>query len=395
MPVLGAMAKRKLKAVMPVEVGAGGKLADRGRFTHLEALGRLVAGLGPWLELPDDGSQESQVRRELRELTLGAIDAGTDPASADFLNFNVDSQPLVDAALLCQGLLRAPTRLFAALPAKTRGNLLVALKQTRGIHPPPNNWMLFPAMVEALLFKAGDRWLTKPVEDAFFWFEEWFKGDGAYGDGALFHWDYYNSFTIHPMLLDLLDVFEQQRAEWAWMKWAFVERARRFAAVLERMVSPEGTLPVIGRSLAYRMGTLHLLGQMALRHELPEGVSPAQVRCAMTAVMQRTMNAPGTFDEQGWLRIGLAGHQPFLGETYVSTGSLYFAALGLLPLGLEENDPFWQSPAEDWTSRRVWSGGAAPIDHAADGRIWATGRIGRILRQSTRTLKKLQYRLRK
>jgi hypothetical protein len=84
----------------------------------------------------------------------------------------------------------------------------------------------------------------------------------------------------------------------------------------------------------------------------------------MTAVMRRMMDAPGTFDEAGWLTIGYAGHQPFIGEPYISTGSTYLCATGLLPLGLPESDPFWQSPAEDWTARRLWSGGKAPIDHA-------------------------------
>ena len=35
--------------------------------------------------------------------------------------------------------------------------------------------------------------------------DQWYKGDGIYGDGPQFHWDYYNSFVIHPMLLDVLD----------------------------------------------------------------------------------------------------------------------------------------------------------------------------------------------
>ena len=26
-------------------------------------------------------------------------------------------------------------------------------------------------------------------------FQQWYKGDGVYGDGAMFHWDYYNSFV--------------------------------------------------------------------------------------------------------------------------------------------------------------------------------------------------------
>ena len=103
---------------------------------------------------------------------------------------------------------------------------------------------------------------------------------------------------------------------------------------------------------------------MALRDSLPDGVSPAQVRSALTAVMHRSMDAPGTFDAEGWLQVGFCGHQPQTAETYISTGSLYLCTLALLPLGLGPGHLFWTSPAEAWTSVRAWSGHPFPADHA-------------------------------
>jgi hypothetical protein len=369
-PVLSALAAGRLKETMPVEVGQGGAgttREERARFAHLEALGRLLAGLAPWLELPADGSNEGKIRVELAALALRAIDGGTDPASPDFLNFAVGAQPLVDAAFLSHALLRSPHHLWELLPARTKANVVAALKQTRGVKPPHCNWVLCAAIVEAMLHMAGEAWAEERVENAIFLHEEWFQGDGVYGDGPDFHWDYYNSFVIQPMLLDVLEAFGPLRPAWARLLPMAVWRARRYAAIQERIISPEGTIPPIGRSLAYRIGALQLLGQMALRHELPDGVSPAQVRCAMTAVIRRMMHAPGTFDQAGWLTIGFAGHQPAIGEEYISTGSTYLCAVGLLPLGLPESDPFWQSPAQEWTSRRLWSGGEAPIDQAVHG----------------------------
>jgi len=32
-------------------------------------------------------------------------------------------------------------------------------------------------------------------------------------------------------------------------------------------------------------------------------VSPAQVRCALTAVMKRMLEAPDTYNQDGWLRL--------------------------------------------------------------------------------------------
>ena len=72
-------------------------------------------------------------------------------------------------------------------------------------------------------------------------------------------------------------------------------------------------------------------------------------------------------DEQGWLQIGLCGHQPSLGEHYISTGSLYLCATVLLPLGLSADHAFWTDASLPWTSRRVWSGADAPADQALGG----------------------------
>jgi hypothetical protein len=103
---------------------------------------------------------------------------------------------------------------------------------------------------------------------------------------------------------------------------------------------------------------------MALRHELPEGLHPAQVRGAMSAVIHRSMEAPGTFDSTGWLTVGFAGHQPKIGESYISSGSAYLCAVGFLPLGLPASDPFWSAPSEPWTGKALWQGEDRPADHA-------------------------------
>jgi hypothetical protein len=76
------------------------------------------------------------------------------------------------------------------------------------------------------------------------------------------------------------------------------------------------------------------------------------------------IEAPATFDDAGWLTIGFCGHQPSLGERYISTGSLYLCAAGLLPLGLPPGDDFWAGAPTDWTAKKMWSGQNMPPDHA-------------------------------
>ncbi|HSN07709.1 MAG TPA: DUF2264 domain-containing protein, partial [Hanamia sp.] len=82
------------------------------------------------------------------------------------------------------------------------------------------------------------------------------------------------------------------------------------------------------------------------------------------AVIRNQLEVPGTFDKNGWLQIGFHGHQPGIGEDYISTGSLYLCSEGFLILGLPASDPLWAMPDEDWTQRKAWKGEAFPIDHA-------------------------------
>jgi hypothetical protein len=363
-PVLEAISRQKLRAIMPVEAAAGQEEA-RKKSTHLEAVGRLLSGLAPWLETaPGNDPREEALRRRYREWSRLAIHFGTDPHSPDALNFGTNRQSLVDAAFLALAILRAPNELWDKLDAATKENLVRALVETRAVQPGFNNWLLFSAMIEAFFCKFAQPWDASRIDFAVGRVQEWYKGDGVYGDGPPFHWDYYNSFVIQPMMLTILDAVQPVTDRWSALRKPVEERARRYAAIEERLISPEGTFPPIGRSLAYRFGALQHLAEMALRHGLPEGVLPAQVRCAMTAVMTRMIDAEGTFDSKGFLTIGFVGHQPAIGENYISTGSCYLCAAAWLPLGLPSTDEFWSAPAEPWTAQKAWSGVNIKNDHA-------------------------------
>jgi hypothetical protein len=362
-PVLEAISRQQLRATMPVEC-AKGQEASRAECTHLEAVGRLLCGLAPWLEAdPGNDPAEEALRTRFREWARLAIKYGCDPNSPDALNFGTNQQSLVDAAFLALAVVRAPNELWAKLDVPTKENLIRCLVETRKIQPGQNNWILFSAIIEAMFCKFGRPWDTVRIEYALRQHQQWYKGDGLYGDGPEFHWDYYNSFVIQPMMLNVLDCVRPSH-RWESLRPAIEARAVRYAAIQERLISPEGTFPAIGRSLAYRYGAFQLLAEMSLRRQLPHGISPAQVRCALTAVTTRMNAAAGTFDKNGWLTIGFAGHQPSIGETYISTGSLYLCSAAWLPLGLPSSDEFWSTPAAPWTQRKAWTGTDIKADHA-------------------------------
>lgn len=364
LPVLENLSNGTLKKNMPVETVNG---ANRSSVSHLEAFGRLMCGIAPWLELGPDNTSEGMSRTRLIELSIRSVHNAVDPASPDYMNFTQGSQPLVDAAFLAQAFIRSPKVLWGGLDSETKKMVVDAMKSTRKITPNYNNWLLFSATVEAFLLSVGEEWDVMRVDYAIKKHQDWYKGDGAYGDGPDFHWDYYNSFVIQPMYYDILKVLvEKKKAKDVILK-AAESRLVRYAEVLERMISPEGTFPPIGRSIAYRTGCMQALSLVAFEQKLPQQILPAQVRCALTSVMKRQLEAKGTFNSEGWLLLGFCGSQPEVAEEYISTGSLYLCSTVFLPLGLPASSSFWSAPSAPWTAKKAWSGDSFSIDHALYG----------------------------
>lgn len=366
-PVMENLSRGKLVAAMPTEVAPHYSKPVQ-KVTYLEAFGRTLAGLAPWLELGPDNTMEGSKRIRMLALTRKALAQAVDPDAPDFMNFTLkyDAQPLVDGAFLAHGLLRAPKQLWELSSGRTQQQLIDGLKSLRSSKTFNNNWVLFAAMIEIALLQFGGGWDRKPVDVAVAKIMEWYKGDSMYGDGPHFHYDYYNSFVIQPMLVDILRVLAEKGEGSKEQYELALKRMQRYGVILERQISPEGTFPVVGRSMPYRNGAFQALAQLALERKLPEELQPAQVRCALTAVNKRIFEAPGTFDKNGWLQIGFCGHQPEIADVYTSTGSLYLCTTGFLDLGLPPHDPYWSAPAAEWTAQRVWKGKPVQKDHAID-----------------------------
>lgn len=296
---------------------------------------------------------------------MKGISNAVNPSSPDYLIFGEPSQPLVDAAFLAEGLLRAPKQLWGNLSPTARKQVVTELKRSRVIKPNESNWLLFASIVEAALQEFTGECDTTRLNYGVRKFRDlWYKGDAQYGDGAEFHLDYYNSFVIHPMLTDVLVVMQKHRMPESEFLNVQQKRLGRYAEQLERFISPEGTYPVIGRSIVYRTGVFHALGQAALLHLLPQQIVPAQVRCGMTKVIENQFRSAANFDTKGWLKIVFSGNQVQMSESYINTGSTYLCLTGFLPLGLPADDPFWSAPPAEWTNLKAWSGKEVPADHS-------------------------------
>ena len=367
-PVLSNMSEGKLQENMLVELSPTWDGRDK-RVTYMECFGRLMAGLAPWLSLPDDDTAEGKQRKQLREWALKSYAQSVDPESKDYLLWRKEGQPLVDAAYIAESFLRGYDALWVPLDDLTKQRYIAEFQQLRRVDPPYTNWLLFSSTVECFLKKAGVQTDYYRITSALRKVDEWYVGDGWYSDGEDFAFDYYNSFVIHPMYVECLEVMTNGGKQNIWnVKGGnfpnALKRMQRFGMILERFVSPEGTFPVFGRSITYRTGVLQPLALLSLRGWLPKELPAGQVRAAMTAVIQRMFGDNRNFNAEGYLTLGFNGSQPNISDWYTNNGSLYLASLAFLPLGLPTDAPFWTDAPQPWTSKKAWGGEDFPKDHA-------------------------------
>lgn len=350
-PVLDALSQRKLKRVF----------IDKKPTAHLEAFCRVLVGIAPWVELNDNACDKAET---LLKLSLLCIDSITNPNSADYIDFIIREQVLVEAAILCLALCRGYKRIWCSLSQEVKNQVITSLKKTRKFIAHDNNWVLFPSMIEAFLLRIGE---NKDINYNRLWdgvniYKDLYKGDGIYGDGEELHLDYYNSYIIQPILFEILSILKDKKSvskgcmdqqSLCTMFDIHKKRLQRWAVLQERMISVDGTFPPIGRSLTYRCGAFHGLALNVYINDLHDTMKPGQVRVGLTRVIRATLEHPDTFQKNGWLTIGLYGNQPSLAEPYINHGSLYLCTTVFLPLGLPKSSNFWTDDDEHTTWEKL------------------------------------------
>ncbi len=367
-PVLENMAKGELQKNMQTEFSPSFDNRNR-KVVYMETFGRLMAGIAPWLTLPDDDTTEGQQRRQLRQWALAAYKNAVDPSSPDYLLWREEGQTLVDAAYLAESFIRAYDALWKPLDDVTKQRYIEEFTNLRRVDPPYTNWLLFSSTIESFLAKVGAKQDNFRINTAIRKVEEWYVGDGWYSDGeGTFAFDYYTSYVFHSMYLETLqNMIDAKAGGWGINYKKFRERelkrAQKFSIILERFISPEGTFPVIGRSTPYRMAAMQPLALMAWYQTLPKDLSNGQVRAALTKVLHRMFDQQQNFNEGGYLTIGFCGSQPETADWYTNNGSLYMASLSFMPLGLPANHPFWTDAPQPWTQVKAWGGQPFPKDH--------------------------------
>ena len=365
-PVLENMAQGKLQQNMLTEFSPSFDNRNR-KVVYMETFGRLMAGIAPWLALPDDATAESRQRKQLREWALASYRNAVDPTSPDYLCWGVSGQNLVDAAYIAESFLRAYDILWQPLDTLTKQRYFKEFQKLRRIDPPYTNWLLFSSVIESFLAKAGGGYDEFRVNMACRKVEEWYVGDGWYADGPVFAFDYYSSYVFHAMYLEtlqaMIDAKMNTRIDYSKYHERALKRAQKYAIILERFISPEGTFPVIGRSTPYRLAAMQPLALLAWYQKMPKELTNGQVRAALTQVMHRMFDQQQNYNQKGFLTIGFCGSQPETADWYTNNGSLYMTSLAFMPLGLPANHPFWTDAPQPWTQVKAWNGRPFPKDH--------------------------------
>ena len=366
-PILSNMSKGELRKNMPMDYSPAWDNRNK-EVAYMEAIGRLIVGIAPFVALPDDDSEEGRIRKKMRDQIHASLTHAVDPESPDYLYWGSPkvAQPLVDAAFLAQALLLAPAALWEPLSKQTKERFITEFTKLRAIKPSNNNWVLFAAIVETFLLSIDAPIDAARIDAGIDKIQGWYVGDGWYSDGVKFHFDHYNGFVIQPMLVTVLRVnVSKGRRTQAELDLA-IKRMKRYASFQERFISPEGTFPVFGRSSTYRVGAFWPLATLALENNLPAGVLHSQVRPALTAVFKRVF-VKDTFNGSGLLTLGFVGDNQFnIADSYSNTGSMYLASFAFMPLGLPASHDFWTAAPTNWTQKKAWNGEVFPKDYAVD-----------------------------
>lgn len=381
-PILERSANGNLKKEMP-------KGAFFKEDQYLETLGRIICGIAPWIECEENNSEfENGQKQYVTNLIVQTIGNITQTSSLDYINFAQSAQSLVDTAYLVQGFLRSPA-LWQSLEKDVQKRLILEVLKTRQFKPGDNNWLLFASIIEAFLLKYTSVPIIKErLNKGLNYFSTFFyMGDGMYGDGIIFSMDYYNSYVIHPMLLDILQVCIDKipSTKYDELFKTAILRFRRFVEIQERTVSSNGTYPIYGRTQICRLGAFQALSYSIYKKQIPESLSTSQIKGCLNSLLCNFMDNDKNFDNHSFLTIGINGSQPSIAESYVSYGSAYHICNFFLCLGLPSTDKFWTCQATEWTSLKLSNGTDILQDHALHDITYR--------HQVVNTIKKLIYLL--
>ncbi len=369
-PVINGFVNKNIKSIFPIHFSVhlpkNDKRRNQTEIVFIELFCRTLLGISILFQ-----SEESIIKDHLTDLFQNTIFMINHTFSGylDFYHFSIDHQLIVEMANCTLAFIRAPY-LWNSLQPLIKNNILnIMYYSITKFKPHMNNWLLFEALIEIFLYKNQKiKALNKTLLNLRV-IESYYIGDGWYKDGSIFHMDFYNSYVILPLLITIYNElyiinYQNQNIVYKNLYNKTLLKIQRQSEFLERLIGLDGSFPIFGRSAVYRSAVFHALVTNVYISELPNSLSYGQVRTGLNAVIINMFQNEKIkiVDEHGFLTFGFSGFQPEMADEYSNSGSIYFALLIFMPLGLNENHIFWNCSNEDWSQKKLYNGNSINRD---------------------------------
>ncbi len=363
-PVIYGFVNKNIKSIFPIHFSAHLPKDDKRRnqteIVFIELFCRTLLGISILFQ-----NEEFIMKDHLQVLFQNTIFMINHTFSGylDFYHSSIDHQLIVEMANCALSFIRSPY-LWNSLQPLIKNNILnVMYYSITKFKPHMNNWLLFEALIEIFLYKNQKiKVLNKPLLNVRV-IESYYIGDSWYKDGTIFHMDFYNSYVILPFLITIYQElyllnYQNNGILFKNLYQKTLLKIQRQSEFLERLIGSDGSFPIFGRSAVYRTAVFHTLVTTIYILGLPNTLSYGQVRAGLNAVIENMFQNEKIkiVDKHGFLTFGFSGFQPEMADEYSNSGSIYFALLIFMPLGLDENRIFWNSNEEDWSQKKLYNG---------------------------------------
>ena len=269
-----------------------------------------------------------------------AISEGVDPAHPNYWGPAHDySQRCVEMAALGMTLMLLPEEGWYPFPDKDRENLVTWIEEIQRVELVDNNWLFFAILVQEGLRRIGRADLVDDSLQARYLarIEEWYLGDGWYGDGPELPIDHYNGFALHFYALLYAQYAVSPDPD---LCRRFRQRAGLFAIDFAQWFAETGETVMVGRSLIYRFAVAAFWGIAGTAEQ--DVLSMGEIKGIWARQIRSWRDLP-IFTSNGLLSRGYAYPNLVMCEEYNSPTSPYWAMKAFFPLALPADSDFWRA----------------------------------------------------
>lgn len=311
----------------------------------LESFARIASAWGSYLSHPNNPAILTFNDRalNLEGILARALLEGTDESNPRTYwgRMHALDQRIVEAADTALAVWFSRERIFNRLSERERAQVMNWLAQVDGQDTYYDNWVLFPAVAQAVRLQMGYPVDVKELDARLDQMAAFYRGDGWYVDGPGAEFELYNAwmFGWHFVLWAHID--GARRPE---LRDLVLERARTFLHGFQHFFGANGSYPAWGRSIVYRFAAVACFGTGQLTKIAP--ASPSALRRLSSGCIKYFYDRDCIDPDGHFLRQGFHGDFPPAGEAYISPGSPSWACHGLFALAFGADDPFWTQTEE-------------------------------------------------